>query len=63
MTHGVYVVTGRRAYRGHPTGTEFVAKLDPRAEHRAITRGDIMLLDRLTPALIPGSYQLPEGWK
>jgi hypothetical protein len=63
MTHGVYVVTGRRAYRGHPTGTEFVAKLEPRAEQRAIVRGDIVLIDRIETRLQPGSYTLPPDWE
>jgi hypothetical protein len=58
-THGLYRVSGTRAYRGHEPGTEFQARLERNAEQRAIARGDIILLDRLTPALEPGSWQLP----
>jgi hypothetical protein len=62
VTHGEYQVVGRRAYRGHDPGDTFEAKLDRHAELRAIRRGDIVLLRRVTPALQPGSYRLPRGW-
>ena len=62
MTHGLYRVTGRRRYRGHEPGTEFVAKLAIGAERRAVHRGDIVVLDRLIPDLRPGSYTLPANW-
>lgn len=62
MTHGLYQVVGHRNYRGHDRGDTFIARLDPRAERRAVDRGDIILLERITPALEPGSYALPEGW-
>ena len=62
MTHGLYQVVGNRNYRGHDRGDTFVARLDQRAERRAVDRGDIILLERITPALEPGSYALPEGW-
>ena len=61
MTHGVYRVTGRRLFRGHEFGEEFVAALPVPQERRAIRRGDIELLDRIVPAL-PASYSFPEGW-
>lgn len=61
-SHGLYRVTGKRRYRGHEPGTEFQARLERNAEQRAIARGDITLLDRLTPALEPGSWQLPISW-
>lgn len=59
---GEYEVTGRREYRGHPTGETFMARLNPGAEQRAIARGDIRLLRRVEPLLEPGSYDLPPGW-
>jgi hypothetical protein len=59
---GVYLVGSRRGYRGHTPGTRFVATLDPRAEARAIGRGDIVKLESITPSLRPGSYTLPAGW-
>lgn len=59
---GVYLVGPRRAYRGHAPGSEFAAVLDPRAEGRAIRRGDITLLESITPTVQPGSYTLPTGW-
>lgn len=62
MNGGAYRVTGARAYRGHEPGTTFEAVLDPAAEVRAIRRGSIELLERVTPALKPGSFDLPSGW-
>lgn len=62
MTHGRYKVVGQFNYRGHDPGDVFVARLDPGAERRAIQRGCIALLERVTPTLEPGSYTLPKGW-
>lgn len=59
---GVYEVGQRRSYRGHEPGTVFEARLDPAAETRALARGDIRLIERVTPSLQPGSYTLPPGW-
>jgi hypothetical protein len=61
-THGVYLVCGRRKYRGHEPGTQFEAVLSAQVEQRAIRRGDIQLIERVTPVLKPGSYRLPEDW-
>lgn len=63
MTHGVYRVIGRRRYRGHDPGTEFTARIPRGAEQRAIQRGDIALVDRIEPDLLPGSYTLPADWQ
>jgi hypothetical protein len=60
--YGVYLVTGKREYRGHAPGTTFEASLDPGVEHRAVTRGDITLLRRATPDLIPGSATFRGAW-
>lgn len=60
--HGVYRVSGRRAYRGHKPGEIFPALLEREAERRALERGDIELLERLVPALAAGSFKLPRGW-
>lgn len=62
MTHGRYLVTGNREYRGHQPGTIFEAALAPGPEQRAVARGDIQLLERITPSIEPGSYTLPEPW-
>lgn len=62
MSYGEYLVTGRRQYRGHDPGTTFEAILDAGAEARAIARGDITLLRRVTPSLVPGSYRFAPGW-
>ncbi len=62
VIHGVYLVTGKRQYRGHDPGEEFEAHLDLGVEERAIARGDIQLLRRMEPDLVAGSYDLPEGW-
>jgi len=59
---GRYLVSGRLGYRGHDPGTEFIEVLDPNVERRAVERGSIVLLERVTPALRDGSYRLPEGW-
>lgn len=62
MTGGLYRVLGSRAYRGHEPGTTFEAVLAPTVEARAIRRGAVELLERVTPALKEGSYALPSGW-
>lgn len=59
---GLYRATGKREFRGHAPGTEFVARLDRPAEGHAVRRGDIELLKRVRPALEPGSFTFPEGW-
>ena len=56
MTYGLYEVTGRRQYRGHEPGTVFEAAIAPSVEARALQRGDIKLLRRITPTLAPGSF-------
>jgi hypothetical protein len=60
---GIYRVAGSRAYRGHEPGTEFGARLEPLAEARAIRRGSIELVDRMTPELERGSFSLPREWQ
>lgn len=57
---GLYRVIGKRDYRGHPQGTEFPARLDPRAARRAITRGSIAYLGPTT--LEPQGFTFPQGW-
>lgn len=59
----VYRVIGAVRYREHDPGTVFEAVLDPAAEQRAIDRGDIEVIERTTPGLIPGSWRLPAGWE
>lgn len=58
---GVYEVTGRRIYRGHEPGTVFEARIAETVAARAIKRGDITLLEYVTPNL-PDEYGLPKGW-
>jgi hypothetical protein len=56
----LYRVVGARDYRGHAQGTEFPARLDPRAENRAIMRGSI---DRIGTVLMrPEHFVFPRGW-
>lgn len=62
MTHGQYLVTGSRPYRGHEPGDTFEAKLDRHAEARAIRRGSIRLLRVIEPGVRPGAFRLPDGW-
>ena len=59
---GRYRVVSARDFRGHPQGKEFVARLEAKHEARAIARGSIQLLARVTPALEPGSFTFPDGW-
>lgn len=59
--HGLFLVTSRRRYRGHEPGTRFETQFDA-AIDRALQRGDIQLLEEITPALQPGSYRLPADW-
>jgi hypothetical protein len=61
-TVGVYQVIGNREYRGHKPGTTFEAILDPGPERRAIDRGDIRLIERITPSIRPGTLTMPDGW-
>lgn len=58
----VYEVTRHDGYRGHGRGTRFEAILDPNAERRALARGDIRVVARITPSVQPGSFELPAGW-
>ena len=60
-TLGVYEVTGRRIYRGHAPGEVFEARIPASVEKRAVDRGDIVVLDRVTPDL-PETWELPKGW-
>lgn len=57
---GVYRVVDKRDYRGHSTGTEFIARIDPRPEHRAVNRGSIIKLATTTPR--PENFTYPDGW-
>ena len=58
----VYKVTGRLDFAGYKPGQTFTAVLEPVVERRAILRGNIRLLERTTPTIQPGTYQLPDGW-
>jgi hypothetical protein len=60
--YGEFQVVGKRAYRDHPHGTVFQARLERNAEGRAIARGDLLLLRVVEPCLQPGSYTFPTGW-
>ncbi len=53
---------GRRTYRGHEHNSTFFAKLSPFEERRAVARGAIALLERVTPSLTQVTYSLPKGW-
>lgn len=61
MIFGVYQVIGSRQYRGHEPGTTFEAIIAPAVEQRAIARGDIRLLRRISPSLAEDSWTL-RGW-
>jgi hypothetical protein len=56
----IYKVIGPTSYRGHPPGSTFEAKLEEKAEERAIRRHAIELLDEKPPSLRDGSWTLPK---
>ena len=58
---GEYEVVGHRRYRDHNPRDRFIATLEQGAETRALQRGDIALIRRITPQVPPG-YVLPDGW-
>jgi hypothetical protein len=60
--YGRYEVVDTRAFRSHEQGTIFEARLEANAERRAVARGSIQLLERVFPALAPGSFTFPQGW-
>lgn len=60
MEAGVYQVVGRRDFRGHAQGEEFVARLDPKQERRAIDRGSIVRIGSVE--MKPENYTFPDGW-
>ncbi len=53
----IYRVTGLK-FKGYDTGETFESVLPRPLERRAIARGQIELVERSTPALVPGSYTL-----
>lgn len=57
-----YEVLNPTGYRGHRYGTTFEACLEPAAEGRALARGDIRVIERVTPSVRPGTFTLPDGW-
>lgn len=60
--YGVYLVTGKRQYRGHDPGTRFEAAIDAAVEARAITRGDIQLLERVIPSIDGRDLAFGSDW-
>lgn len=60
MTHALFEVSGRRQYRGHAPGTRFEARIEA-AIQRALDRGDVLLVEMVTPEVPPG-YWLPTDW-
>lgn len=58
---GVYRVLGKRDYRAHKQGDEFVAQLDPKSEYRAVMRGAIERAGSVTATV--GEHTRPDGWK
>ena len=60
--HGRYRVVGKREYMGVKPGREFVAQIPSAMEQRAITRGDIVKLESVVPAIDPARATFPKGW-
>jgi hypothetical protein len=60
VRYGRFEVVGPFNYRGYSRGEQFEAKVTPQIE-RGVARGNIVMLEEITPAVPPG-YTLPEGW-
>ena len=58
---GRYEVIGSREYRGNGRGSVFEAKIPPGPERRAVLRGDIRLLSRVTATIPPGALTMPDN--
>lgn len=54
-------VIGRREYRGHKPGDQFVTKLDP-ALQRGIDRGNVRVLAEVEPSIEHRDHGLPRDW-
>ena len=59
---GRYLVSGRLGFRGHRPGATFEACLNPALEARAVHRGNITLLERITLTVHKLPHELPQGW-
>lgn len=57
-----YVVTGKNRFKGFCPGETFVASLEPTLEERALTRGDIQIVERGSVSLDPARISMPPGW-
>lgn len=62
MNGALYEVTGDRRFRGHDHGELFEANLDRAAERRAVARGDIRVIERVTPSIDAAMLDMPSGW-
>ena len=58
---GRYQVVGTREYRGNKPGHVFIDAIERNAMRRAVQRGDIAFLERVSPVL-PSEWGLPAGW-
>lgn len=59
---GLYLVCGKRAYAGVEPGEEFMARLDRNAERRALERGSLQLVARVTPTIVLHDCEFDQGW-
>jgi hypothetical protein len=59
--YGLWRVIGKRAYRDHAPGSEFVAVLDAHAAGRAVRRGSIELVERIEFGLHSARWVLPSA--
>lgn len=59
--YGRWRVIGKRAYRDHTPGSEFVAVLDAPAASRAVARGSIELVERIEFGLHSARWVLPSA--
>ena len=56
----IYQVIGTRDYAGYTPGEKFEATLEPRAEARAIKRGNIVIVKKSTPRVKKSNLRMPK---
>lgn len=61
-TYGLWKVVGKREYMGVAPGQTFEAQIKMAAARRAVDRGDIVLLEWVTPCIDMELATFPKGW-
>ena len=61
MKHYLFEVVGKREYRGHRPGEQFITRMDPALE-RALERPNVVIVAVIDPKIQEGQYGLPQDW-